>query len=232
MTKIERWYDVSRNADATDVGPDSCITEFNNLVRKELADTFLAMTASANPVFWKYIYFIVGMNTPIAARALGNMSAELLPSSLEGNALLAWRVRWVGRLFHNMLQIVGSVEILMIAWGVGAVWLRDRNLAVASLMLSAPITIIAFAILFVPFRLFWLLTADDSLLILAPVLLELFFVVACSRARGLLSTSISQTAAESMHQLSIRSGDSVHSENLKQKSIDDDTESVGDFFSI
>ena len=61
MTKIERWYDVSRNADATDVGPDSCITEFNNLVRKELADTFLAMTASANPVFWKYIYFIVGM---------------------------------------------------------------------------------------------------------------------------------------------------------------------------
>ncbi|CAE7197899.1 unnamed protein product [Symbiodinium sp. CCMP2456] len=189
MTKIERWYAVSGNTDATDVDPDSCITEFNNLVRKELADTFLAMTAFANPVFWKYIYFIVGMNMPILAGTLGNMSAELLPSSLGGRALLAWRVRWVVRLFHNILQIVGCVEILMIAWGVGAVWLRDRNLAVASLILSTPITIIAFAMLFVPFRLCWLLTADDSLLISAPVLVELCFVVACSRARGFVVSS-------------------------------------------
>ncbi|CAE7773560.1 unnamed protein product [Symbiodinium sp. CCMP2592] len=232
MAKIERWYAVSRDADATDVDPDDCITEFNNLVRKELADTFLATTASGNAMFWKYIYLIAGMNMPITAWALGNMSAELLPSPLEGSALLAWWARWVIRLFHNMLQIVGCVEILMIAWAAGAVWLRDRNLAVASLILSTPITIISFGIFFIPFRVCLLLTADDSLVILAPVLLELFFVVACSRARGLLSTSLSQTAAESMKQLSIRSVDSVHSENLKQKSTEDETQSIGDFFSI
>eukprot|EP00439_Symbiodinium_sp_Y106_P070061 s19_g12.t1 len=198
--KLSEWYGDPEDSKEAEAGINRAIEQFNHLVRKELADVFLDMM-SGSDVLWQYIYLLIGMNGPVCAFTLGSLGFP--PSSLEGWSLHAWRARYIIRFAHVFLQIAGSVQMFATLWTMGASPFRDYHRITAAVLLT-PIPIIVTALFFfLPFRLCWELSADDSLLVLAPVIVEVLAIVAFSYTRRLVTEPFTRRALESGQQLHI-----------------------------
>lgn len=147
---------------------------------------------------------MVGMNFPIIVQLLGAFAIGPPNGRLSGASLHFWRARICVRFLHIWLQIAGFTQLMMILWALGAMLGKDRRRSLVAVILTPIFVVVLLGIFFFPFRLTWALSSDDSLLVVMPVVAELFLVACFSYMRRLAMASLDKTAVESAQQLSAR----------------------------